>query len=514
MPSKILSWNNIPITYNHFPVQFSIPRIDDILSKFDTWYSSSAPVGNLSIHLQGLNNSWPTSGYYNPNIQNLYVTFGLAGQDVSIIINLQPVKFNIIIDTSMWVNLGDSSIAYTGAFTPADLTWGFWPGTARSTPVYNGKSYWSWDGGIYASPTGTMIIDLSTHNAEFLANGYKVINGDYYDANINCMSMNISDHGFFSSICSIGSLRSFWKYDISTNTGQNFNKSYPYIGYPIGDDYAPYPDGVTLEQGWYHEGGNTMYVLSFFNDYPSETALLQYHYDSSTMYRFDELGFRNASTGVPVQINGIPLPAGTPETILNETHGGRLFLTFNSSIWMYNISSSTGYFMSETGLFDGTSTINYDSSSLIPNFLSSNLLRSHDQYLIFGSAIGNEIWKYDVSNNKFIEKITIGEIVNEASIAHNFSGDPIVGVLNDFEYDVINHKLFLTTDSSWRSFYMFNLDEWTITQIDASHISNGNSVDLIANTAPMSLDTINKKMVFSAGGNTDLSDKSLYEIAY
>ena len=70
----------------------NLASVDNILAKYNAHFSSLAPTRNFQLNLHKGHSSWPTNGYANSDIVNLYSVFATAGHDVSININIPPIQ--------------------------------------------------------------------------------------------------------------------------------------------------------------------------------------------------------------------------------------------------------------------------------------------------------------------------------------------------------------------------------------------------------------------------------------
>ena len=268
-----------------------------------------------------------------------------------------------------------------------------------------------------------------------------------------------------------------------------------------------------------------MYAATTFFDYPYGNGYLVYDYDTSTMKRFDYLGLRDSSIDPPAQINGIPLQTNPGTSLVSGSYaisnagGGRLFSYGDSSLWMYDIPNNKGYWFTETGLYDGTTTINYGAGSIArTNFQSIGMLAEGNYlYSREGTTI---LWKYDIANNKFVEKIT-NTYIQTIDATLNLTGESMTPFgITQFWYDDTNHFLFRAYYNSIlkkSNYHTIDLNTGIASEINSASITNGNIIDSSTTTfSKASGDPINRRIVF--GGSSSIINtgekNAIYEITY
>jgi hypothetical protein len=105
---NFLAYNNINLSHIIFPT-FTRPieiinvyncaldqeTVDSILAKVDAYYSANVPTTNIVVHMGGSNNSWPSDGSSNTNLQNILSIFAGQSLDASITFNDEPILATI-----------------------------------------------------------------------------------------------------------------------------------------------------------------------------------------------------------------------------------------------------------------------------------------------------------------------------------------------------------------------------------------------------------------------------------
>ena len=410
----------------------------------------------------------------------------------------------------------DSSVNYTGDYGPDDLTYGGSANPQDGLMIHEDKMYSFISDTTYASPLGILTIDTSTDGVrygEFLASGEKTITGGYWHWFGNCFDLRLTPAGTMHTTGTFGQVgHEFWRYDISTNTGTIVDESTSKSGYPITPPQQA--NGMGFRYVMHDDDNNTSYVVTDYEDGPDTYGLYKYDYDTDTGLRFDLNGFTYSEGGSASQIAGIAMPTTTSlfavtTTEISQADGGRIFMSpasVDPSIWMFRIDNSTGYFMGLTGLDDGGSGEAYASGSLIPDFTSSDKFRCDDDYFFFKSS--NDIYKYEISTNKFVEKISLTEWVDDTSTAHSFNSVSI-GSVFDFWYDVTNHVMILLDVNE--DFFLFDMNDSSIYGIDSGTITNSVLLD---DTAYTRLDGNGDVRKVVAGGTSSTTDKNIWEINY
>lgn len=435
--------------------------------------------------------------------------------------------FQLIIDGSFWVDTGDSSVPYTGLYTPADSTWGTNGLPNRGVYIYNGKIYWPTGASSISepSPSSVFIIDADTYQCECISPDIdsglaKTISGDNFWHVSNCGWYTLSSEYHLMTTGYIGIARTFWHYDISTNTGKIFRgDSTPYSGYMVGDSYSG-SDRTDLKIAVYDNINNAAWVHTTFTDYPAESAFLHYDYDTSTMRRLDASGFRDSSSDTGTQINGVPyspqtLSAG--ELVFINEGGGYLLCSYDSSCWMLDISSNTGYIFNNDGLFNGSSTIPWSSGSILPAFSNSYDYIFENGYLTIGGI--SSVNKYDFSNNKWVGRIYFGTnpyFIDDTSTLRYFTGDTYYpGIFQNYWWDHQNNRAFIIFKGSTPfRLFMYDLDRIVITEVDSSTITNGNSFSLMSRVYPIRGSSSDRKLLIPGGSSTDLASRAIYQLEY
>jgi hypothetical protein len=428
-------------------------------------------------------------------------------------------SFQLIMDGSQYVMTSvDSSVPYTGDFSFADASWQGTSAGFLNVSTYDGKIFIPISDSLFTVSTynGTLIVDAeNNYYSELLRSGHKTINGDYFPtfAYANGGIAPITPEGvYIHSGGPGGGVQVVWRYDISTNTGYNLSQFSSFSGYQFSGFGSAGVNQVNIGNVHYSQDDNAFYARTNFIGL-GQYAFLVFKYDANTMYKFDYDGFRDSSTSTPVQINGIPMPDIAGGISLNNfcTNRGNLFIReTDSSIWVYDIESSTGYYMTSSGLYDGTSTTLYSTGSLVPEFQNIINIIPIENYVYIGGQ--NVIYKYDIDNNRILQKINRDPayIVDDTSTLHNFSSSLIN--FDDFWVDEINNILFIKTGVS---IYSCNLDNYQVTPVNDSNITNGLSISAISSAtfSRIAGDAENRRVVFIAS-SADLNIKGIYEILY